>query len=70
MFEDITDNTILNAGDWVKRKNSEELLEIRLTNQADVFEVRSRGRNTTMRDGVTFIASRAELIRNYQKRVD
>jgi hypothetical protein len=70
MFEDIDDNTVLNAGDWVKRKNSDELLEIRLTNQVDVFELRPRGRNTTMRDGVTFVAARAELIRNYQKRVD
>lgn len=70
MNQDIDDNTSLKSGDWVIKKDTGGSYKIMETTTKDVFEFRPDGKNTNMRTGITFIGSRDELKKNYQKIVE
>ena len=70
MYQDIDDNTSLKSGDWVIKKDTLSSYKIMETTEKDVFEFRPDGKNTTMRTGITFVGSRDELKKNYQKVVE
>ncbi len=70
MFEDITALTVLKDGDWIKRKGSSAVLQIKCTGQANIFQVIANDETAVLPERVTPVLLRAELIKYYQKRVD
>lgn len=70
MNQDISKNTILKTGDWVIKKDTGTLYKIVETAKKDVYEVRQDGKNFAITSGVTFVADKSELIKNYQKVIE
>jgi hypothetical protein len=69
MYNEITSETTISKGDWVREKSTGELCQIGKVIEGK-FELRPKGKSTMLSSGVVFVADQSTLVRKYEIKSD